>query len=111
MDLSEDAVSSLLDEIKNKFEHRHQQFENRLMDNFSLVEKYIDHPISYEKKLLIGAYFSKEYSIDSAALFNPSIVSHPDQTGLEYRELRFILSLRAVSEGHISSVEFLTGVI
>ena len=111
MDLSEDAVLSLLDEIKNKFEHRHQQFENRLMDNFSLVEKYIGHPLSYQKKLLIGAYFSKEYSIDSAALFNPSIVSHPDQTGLLNGELRFVLSLRAVSEGHISSIEFLTGVI
>ena len=52
------------------------------MDNFSLVKESIGHPLSYQKKLLIGAYFSKEYSIDSAALFNPSIVSHPDQTGL-----------------------------
>jgi predicted GH43/DUF377 family glycosyl hydrolase len=111
LELPEDIVSSLLVEIKNKFEHRHQEFEDRLIDNFSLVEKYIDHPISYEKKLLIGAYFSKEYSIDSAALFNPSIVSHPDQSGLINGELRFVLSLRAVSEGHISSIEFLTGII
>ena len=109
--LTEDMTAVLLKEIIIKFGHRHQEFENRLSGNYSLVEKYVGGGISREKELLIGAYFSKEYSIDSAALFNPSIVSHPDQTGLEYRELRFILSLRAVSEGHISSVEFLTGIL
>ena len=109
--LTEDKAAMLLDEINNKFEHRHQEFDNRLYGNYTLVEKYIGRPISREKELLIGAYFSKEYSIDSAALFNPSIVPHPDQSGLMNGELRFILSLRAVSEGHISSVEFLTGII
>ena len=109
--LTEGRVAELLMEIKDKFGHRHQEFENRLALKYSLVEKYIDRSISRERELLIGAYFSKEYSIDSAALFNPSIVPHPDQTGLSNGELRFILSLRAVSEGHVSSVEFLTGII
>ena len=111
LNLSEEMTDILLEEVKEKFEHRHQEFENRLANNYALVEKHVGHPISQAKKLLIGAYFSKEYSIDSAALFNPSIVPHPNQSGLNEGELRFVLSLRAVSEGHISSVEFLTGVI
>jgi predicted GH43/DUF377 family glycosyl hydrolase len=111
MGLTEEKAALLLDVVNEKFAHRHQEFEKRLHDNYVLVEKYVGRPISREKELLMGAYFSKEYSIDSAALFNPSIVPHPNQTGLQYGELRFILSLRAVSEGHVSSVEFLTGTI
>ena len=111
LSLTEEMTAILLKDIIIEFGHRHQEFENRLLGNYSLVEKYVGNDISRQKKLLIGAYFSKEYSIDSAALFNPSIVPHPDQSGLMGGELRFILSLRAVSEGHISSVEFLTGII
>src|SRR5580700_1227416 len=61
--------------------------------------------------MLIGAYFTHEYSLESAALFNPSIVPHTDQTGLPPGALRFILSLRATGEGHISSITFRTGII
>ena len=61
--------------------------------------------------MLIGAYFTHEYSPESAALFNPSIVPHPDQTGLPKGALRFILSLRATGEGHISSITFRTGTV
>ena len=60
---------------------------------------------------MIGSYFLAEYSLESAALFNPSIVPHPDQTGLPSGALRFILSLRATGEGHISSITFRTGII
>jgi putative redox protein len=60
---------------------------------------------------LIGSYFLAEYSLESAALFNPSIVPHPDQTDLPSGALRFILSLRATGEGHISSITFRTGII
>ncbi|WP_198027647.1 glycoside hydrolase family 130 protein [Seonamhaeicola sp. S2-3] len=63
------------------------------------------------KKMLIGAYFTMEYSVESAALFNPSIVKHPNQTGLKNGELRFIMSLRATGEGHISSIVFRSGII
>lgn len=66
--------------------------------------------MSEARALLIGAYFSHEYSYEAAALFNPSIVAHPDQTGLGVGAMRFVLSLRAVGEGHVSSVAFRTGV-
>jgi predicted GH43/DUF377 family glycosyl hydrolase len=101
----------VLEEINKKFQHRHLNFESRLLDNYSLVEKYVPRRITDEKKIIIGAYFSKEYSIESAALFNPSIVPHPDQMDLENGEIRFVMSLRATGEGHISSIEFLTGII
>ena len=67
--------------------------------------------LSEQRRLLIGSYFLAEYSLESAALFNPSIVPHPDQTGLPPGALRFILSLRATGEGHISSITFRTGII
>jgi predicted GH43/DUF377 family glycosyl hydrolase len=109
--LTGDETNLIFEEIKNKFKNRHHEFEKRLSDNYSLVAKYINQPISRKKELLIGAYFSKEYSLKSAALFNPSIVLHPDQTGLKKNELRFVMSLRAVGEGHVSSIEFITGII
>ena len=61
--------------------------------------------------MLIGAHFTHEYSPESAALFNPSIVPHPDQSGLPQGALRFILSLRATGEGHISSITFRMGIV
>jgi hypothetical protein len=61
--------------------------------------------------LLIGAYFTMEYAVESAALCNPSMVAHPDQGGLAPGEVRFVMSVRAVGEGHRSCVEFRTGVI
>ena len=65
--------------------------------------------LSEERQLLLGAYFTHEYSLEAAALFNPSIVPHPDQSDLPPGSLRFILSLRATGEGHISSITFRTG--
>ncbi len=70
-----------------------------------------DKEVSEHRKLLIGCYFVCEYSLESAALFNPSIVPHPDQSDLPPGSLRFILSLRATGEGHISSITFRTGII
>ena len=67
--------------------------------------------LSASKQLLIGSYFTMEYAFASAALFNPSIVPHPDQSHLDENSLRFIMSLRATGEGHISSIVFRTGVI
>jgi predicted GH43/DUF377 family glycosyl hydrolase len=68
-------------------------------------------PPSEAQRLFIGALFSGEYALESAALFNPSIVPHPNQDGLDEHDLRFIMSLRATGEGHISSIEFRTGVV
>ena len=63
------------------------------------------------RRRLIGAYFTQEYALEAAALFNPSIVAHPDQAGCGPGEVRFVMSLRAVGEGHLSSIEFRTGTI
>src|SRR5947209_19270666 len=71
----------------------------------------MDGEISEQRQLLIGSYFLAEYSLESAALFNPSMVPHPDQTGLPPGALRFVLSLRATGEGHISSITFRSGII
>ena len=67
--------------------------------------------VTAARRLLIGAYFTHEYSVEAAALFNPSIVPAPDQSGLARGSLRFVMSLRAVGEGHLSSIEFRTGVL
>ena len=61
--------------------------------------------------LLVGSFFTMEYSIESAALFNPSIVQHPDQSGLEAGQKRVIISFRATGESHISSIVFRSGII
>ena len=77
------------------------------------MRQHIDtaQPLSEARRLFIGALFSGEYALESAALFNPSIVPHPNQEGLDPHDLRFIMSLRATGEGHISSIEFRTGII
>ncbi|HEX2983547.1 MAG TPA: glycoside hydrolase family 130 protein, partial [Ignavibacteriales bacterium] len=67
--------------------------------------------LAQEQRLLIGAYFTMEYSVEAAALFNPSIVWHPDQTKLPAGSKRFVVSLRSTGEGHISSITFRSGVI
>jgi predicted GH43/DUF377 family glycosyl hydrolase len=81
--------------------------------NFAVVADRLDLPddLSEARRQLIGAYFTHEYSIEAAALGNPSMVAAPDQSGLGRGETRFILSLRAVGEGHISSIEFRSGVV
>ncbi|MDA3853604.1 MAG: glycoside hydrolase family 130 protein, partial [Bacteroidales bacterium] len=67
--------------------------------------------VSHTKQMLIGAYFTMEYALESAALFNPSIMPHPDQSGVPEGGLRLIMSLRATGEGHISSIVFRSGII
>jgi predicted GH43/DUF377 family glycosyl hydrolase len=108
---SESETQYIYEDIIKKFQHRHLKFEDRLLENYSLVKKYVSGITTHKQEIVIGAYFSKEYSIESAALFNPSIVPHPDQSELNKGELRFLISLRATGEGHISSIEFLTGLL
>ena len=92
---------------------RHADLNKSWRRQFDRIRAYLPNnaSLSDNRRLLLGAYFTGEYAIESAALFNPSIVPHPDQTNLEQGDLRFILSLRAVGEGHISSIEFRTGII
>ena len=111
--LPEAEVVEMLSQVMSEFKSRHQ----RLLDYFLLRYEFVrgllptNQPLSQDRKLLIGAYFTHEYSLEAAALFNPSIVPHPDQSGLAAGMLRFIVSLRATGEGHISSITFRTGTI
>lgn len=111
--LSEKEVKKELKQVMSEFEERHQRLRDFYLNRFEQMKKYLltDQIISDERKLLIGAYFTQEYSVESAALFNPSMVWHPDQSDLPDGSRRFILSLRATGEGHISSITFRTGVI
>jgi predicted GH43/DUF377 family glycosyl hydrolase len=113
MALPEDRVEKLLDGISFEFSQRHQQIRRRFIERFEQVRESLAGvgEISEPRRLLIGSYFLAEYSLESAALFNPSMVPHPDQTGLPPGALRFVLSLRATGEGHISSITFRTGII
>jgi predicted GH43/DUF377 family glycosyl hydrolase len=111
--LAEADVDRLLEEVMREFRGRHQRTREFLLHRFDQVRHLLltDQPISESRKLLIGSYFTQEYALESAALFNPSMVWHPDQSGLPDGSSRFILSLRATGEGHISSITFRSGVI
>jgi len=113
MNLSESRAKELLMEVLNNFSDRHKSIEQQLIKNFDKVLGYLppNAKISSTKEMLIGAYFTMEYSVESAALFNPSLVPHPNQSGVGEGELRFIMSLRATGEGHVSSIVFRSGII
>jgi len=106
---AQEQARRLLEEFGNRHPHPREAFLSR----FNEVKDFLlsDTSISEDRKLLIGGYFLQEYALEAAALFNPSIVPHPDQSALAPGELRFILSLRATGEGHMSSVTFRTGVV
>ena len=112
-ELSDEEADRLLDQVLGEFEDRHEQVEEIFRNRFTQVCRSLDYKgeIPPERRALIGSYFSHEYSPESAALFNPSIVPHPDQAGLPEGTLRFILSLRATGEGHISSITFREGAV
>src|SRR5207253_11160300 len=103
----------LLKQVQSEFGERHLKIREFLRRRFEQVKQFLrgGQKLSEERQLLIGAYFTHEYSFEAAALFNPSVVPHPDQSDLPAGSLRFILSLRATGEGHISSITFRTGVI
>ncbi|HOW27164.1 MAG TPA: glycoside hydrolase family 130 protein [Elusimicrobiota bacterium] len=111
--LSEKDVRIVLDQTLAEFSSRHRWLTERLLKRFHYLEHFLPpgHDLSEARKLLIGSYFMFEYSPESAALFNPSILPHPDQSKLPKGSLRFLLSLRSTGEGHISSISFRSGVI
>ena len=113
MSLTEDQAAVLLDEVSAEFSKRHQHIRRIFRERFEQVRDLMSArgELSEQRRLLIGSYFLAEYSLEAAALFNPSMVPHPDQSGLPTGALRFILSLRATGEGHISSITFRTGII
>lgn len=111
--LPEEEVATQLDAVIHEFRGRHQRTREFFMRRFEQVRTHLltDEPLSENRRYLIGSYFAQEYALESAALFNPSMVWHPDQVGLPQGTRRFILSLRATGEGHISSITFRSGVI
>ncbi len=111
--LPEAEALDVLAGVMTQFAHRHRNFEPLLRAHAALALAHIplERPISDARRLLLGAYFTHEYSIEAAALFNPSIVLHPEQAGVGAGEARVLLSFRATGEGHISSVEFREGTL
>lgn len=111
--LPDEKSREILQAVLRDFSDRHQDLENMLLRHFKKIEDLIENPehLTYEQKLLVGAFFTKEYSIESVAFFNPSIVPHPNQEGLPEGSLRVIFSFRAVGEGHISSLTFRSAVL
>ena len=117
LNMSESDVTQALSHILRDYSIRHRNISKIFENNFNkitdLFEQLDTDPgsLDYSRKILIGSYFTMEYSIESAAFFNPSIVEHPDQTETGAGEKRVILSFRATGEGHISSIVFRTGVL
>jgi predicted GH43/DUF377 family glycosyl hydrolase len=111
--LDADTAARELAEVLEYFQSRHRDlleiFEARANEMEEAVAAHA--AFTREQRLLVGAYFMHEYSFEAAALFNPSIVAHPDQSGVPKGARRFILSLRAVGEGHVSSLTFRSGSI
>jgi len=113
MSLSPARSERHLAQLLKEFSRRHDDIKSVLEEHYEMVSLYLpaDPKLSEEIRLLIGCYFTSEYTFESVALFNPSIVLHPDQSGLPEGSVRFVMSLRATGEGHVSSLTFRTGVI
>ena len=111
--LDETRVKDLLKRTLKDFAHRHKDIQAILMRNYQKIAGYIQEPaaLSEDRKLLLGSCFTMEYSIESAALFNPSIVIYPKQNNLQKGQTRVIFSFRATGEGHISSIVFRSALI
>jgi predicted GH43/DUF377 family glycosyl hydrolase len=109
MALPESEVHALWEQVRAEFGERHVKIEEFLRRRCERLP--VSRPVSEERAWLLGAYFSNEYSLEAAALFNPSMVPHPELSDLPAGSLRFVLSLRATGEGHISSITFRTGIV
>jgi hypothetical protein len=117
MGISEDTAFGIVSPLLQEYSKRHRNITRVLNRHCSklkplIAELGIDFDtLTVYRKLLIGSYFTHEYSIESAAFFNPSIVEDPDQTEMEDGQKRVIISFRAVGEGHISSITFRRAII
>lgn len=117
IDLSEDECNLIFHQVFRQFSNRHRNITRLLENNFNNIKHFCKEmdincdQLTQETKFVIGAYFTKEYSIESAAFFNPSIVEDPYQGDLPAGHKRVILSFRATGEGHISSIAFRSGLI
>ena len=113
MELSDGEIDTKLARLQESFGHRHRDLRGTWNKHFELMAHRLDDAgsLTDHRRLLIGAFFTQEYALEGAALFNPSMVQHPDQAGLPDGTTRFLMTIRAVGEGHISSIEFRSGTI
>ncbi len=113
LELDEDETTAMLDDVLARFAGRHHDICGVFQHHYDLVSHRVpaDIALSPTSRALIGAYFSHEFAVEAAALCNPSMVPHPDQSGLAAGELRAAISLRQVGEGHISSIGFVTAIL
>ena len=117
MKLSEDEVFAIISPLLQEFSKRHRNITKILYRHCNRVAPFIEsvgfdpQELTSYRRLLMGTYFTHEYSIESAAFFNPSIIEDPDQSELEAGQKRLIISFRAVGEGHISSIAFRRAII
>lgn len=110
--LTDEKVADELARVEQRYAGRHADFREQLLENFDKAKNVSGMDLrNHARRLLAGSYFTMEYAFQASALFNPSIVAHPDQSGLPQGSLRFVMSLRAVGEGHVSSVVFHTGIL
>lgn len=103
--------TDFLNSVEKEFSGRHRDLNSDWMGHFEQARELVPElsTLSSDKKRLLGSFFTMEYAFASAALFNPSIVTHPDQSDARQDSLRFIMSLRATGEGHVSSIIFRSG--
>ena len=117
VEMPEEAAMLSLNQVLRDFSARHRNISRLFQKHFDRTRDIMNGKVedlttlSVYKKLLIGAFFSSEYSIESAAFFNPSMVEDPDQSGLQEGQKRVIISFRATGEGHISSIAFRGGIL
>ena len=120
MDMSAEDVDETLDDARTLFADRHRDLDAVFDRSFGVVAQHLDTldrpgprppALTEARRHLIGAYFTHEYSIEAAAVGNPSIVAAPDQSGVRTGDVRFVMSLRSIGEGHLSSIQFRSGVV
>lgn len=117
LDMPESMAKEALNQVLRGYSKRHRSISKIFQNNFNKLSHLFNelkiNPANVEEhmKVLVGSYFTKEYSIESAAFFNPSIVEDPDQSELRSGEKRVILSFRTTGEGHISSIVFRSGIL
>ncbi len=111
--MTDEEVVSEMERVRREYAGRHRHFEELLLGHYAHIAHLVpaSTSLSTERQLLLGSFFTMEYSVEAAALFNPSIVPHPDQGHVPAGSVRFIMSFRATGEGHISSIVFRSGII
>ncbi len=111
LSLDERVVDEVLADLYKNFSHRHTDLPGVFEENALRVSSFVPNEISRNRRQLLGASFTHEFSLEGAAVCNPSIVMHPDQSGLAQGAVRFVMSIRAIGEGHRSTICFRTGEI